>query len=78
MNINLNNLAISKEVRDKDQYNSYRLFYGLNYGYELFITNLETKESKSQILKDKILPKDLEDLEEEDSRILIFSGYGIK
>ena len=75
MNINLNNLAISKEVRDKDQYNSYRLFYGLNYGYELFITNLETKESKSQILKDKILPKDLEDLEEEDSRILILNNW---
>lgn len=75
MNINLNNLAISKEVRDIDQYNSYRLLYGLDYGYELFITNLETKETKSQILKDKILPRDLEDLEEEHSTILLLNSW---
>ena len=75
MKINIKDLAISKEIKDRDGYYGYRLFYGLDYGYIMYITNLETKETKSHIIKDKILPRDLEDLEEETSLILTFRSW---
>lgn len=78
MKINIKDLAISKEIKDRDGYYGYRLFYGLDYGYIMYITNLETKETKSHIIKDKILPRDLEDLEEETSLILTFRSWIIR